>query len=55
MILCHKNGDFTYDIYLHGQTYGFTQEGIEVEDEIAEEILGLYNFILKKDDQGGEI
>jgi len=48
MKLTHTQGDFNYNIYLHGQTYSISPEGTEVEDEIGEEILLHYGDVVTK-------
>jgi hypothetical protein len=48
MKLTHIQGDFNYNIYLHGQTFSISPEGTEVDDPIAEEILLHYGDIVTK-------
>lgn len=42
MKLTHNKTELTYEIMLGGQTYIISQEGTEIEDAIAEQILMHY-------------
>ena len=48
MKLYNSQGDFGYSIHLGGESFVITQEGTEIEDEKAEQILLHYGDIITK-------
>jgi hypothetical protein len=46
MKLYNKRGDFSYSIFLDGEQYSIPADGIEIDDEIAEQILEKYGDVI---------